>query len=582
MSGLAQPEKRGPSQPTRGLLGAAGRGGGNAAAGLADRGPAFSSFWSAECHRRGFWGNEILFDCVVAQCDRHPAKVAVADNEGFYRYDELVSETLAVARGLRCHGVDPGDVVMLVLPPVRAFVPLLLATERIGAVMANVLPGLGPNELSRMVDLARPRVVVSASAYGSHRPAETVQAALGALGSPCALVISGASGGHRVAASDGLSVLGYGDLVDQGREASTGLPDPPQADELANLTFTTGSSAEPKGVLHTHNTSLAAVRSTARRQQLGEDDIFHAALPVGHTFGHFYGIRMGLAVGGTIVLQRSWSPKEMARLARRWRITHAAGTPTHLADLAALGTHARQDLASLRVFTCAGAPLNSRLGEEAIQWLPGRLSLAYGMSEAGHVASTGPDDDVARALRSCGRPHPETAIWIDHGEGLAGEQQPGEILIQGPSVFAGYLQAEYSDLQPRRRNGIYQTGDLGFLDGDGFLTLTGRTTQMVIRGGEKIPIGTLEGVLREWPEIDDVVITGVPDARLGERCVAVVEAGEAAQVTLDSLQKFLESRGVTKAFWPEELLVMEKLPRNEVGKWVRSAIRTLASKRLSR
>jgi cyclohexanecarboxylate-CoA ligase len=539
---------------------------------LAAYDPAFPPEWAAECHRRGHWRDEILFDHVLAHAGRHPGKIAVIDAGGSYRYGELAAETLALAAGLVALGVSPGDVVLLALPPVRQFVPALLAAERIGAVVANVMPTLGPRDLDRILGLAQPRVVVTVAAFRRHRPAQALLSVLAEQGRRCTMIVAG-DGSPSPAA--GLPVTGYDAVVGTGKAAAGHLPGPPSADAVANLAFTTGSSGEPKGVLHTHNTAMLAVRSTAERQELGDDDVFHAGLPVGHTFGHFYGVRLGLLAGGRIVMQPSWDAGEMLRLARAHGITHSAGTPTFLADLMARGSAGAASLASLRVFTCAGDKLDAALAQQATESLPGRLSLAYGMSEAGHVASTGPGDDVSGAIGSCGRPQPETIVTIDPSPGSTGTDR--EVVIAGPSVTPGYLQGREFSSRFLDGRGGYRTGDLGHFDGNGYLVLTGRIKELVIRGGEKIPVGEIEGLLRTCPGIGEVVIVGVPHARFGECCLAVVEPDAGAEVTLGGLAAFLEARGVTKAFWPEELLTVGRLPRNDVGKWVRAEVSQLAN-----
>ena len=545
---------------------------------LAAYDPPFPAEWSAECHRRGFWRDEILLDHVLAHAGQNPAKIAVVDGGGAYSYDELAAETLALAGGLLMQGVEPGDVVLVALPPVRQFVPAILASERIGAVVANVMPTFGSRELGRIISLAQPRAVVTVADFRRHRPAEAIMSVLARQGRRCTMIVVG-DGGFRPATAAGVRVTGYGAVVGTGKPAARHLPGPPAADAVANMVFTTGSSGEPKGVLHTHNTSMVAVRSTAERQELGEDDVFHAVLPVGHTYGHFYGVRLGLLAGGRIVMQASWDTGEMLRLAREHRITHSAGTPTHLADLMAHRSGDADSLASLRVFTCAGAKLGAALAHQAAEQLPGRLSLAYGMSEAGHVASTGPGDDVTGAIGTCGRPQPETVVSIDPSPGSTGTSG-GEVVLTGPSVTPGYLQGREFSSRFLDGKGRYRTGDLGHFDGSGYLVLTGRINELVIRGGEKIPVGEIEGVLRTCPGIGDVVIVGVPHARLGECCVAVVEPAAGAGVTLSEIGSFLEARGVTKAFWPEELVTVNRLPRNDVGKWVRAEVSDLAHGRL--
>lgn len=549
---------------------------------LAGEEPAYCPVWSDECYQRGFWYDGILFDEVVAQADRRPSKVAVADKRGVFRYGELVRETMAIAAALHQVGVEKGDVVLVAMPPMREFVPVFLAVERLGAIVANVLPSLGEHELGRILALSRPKAAFTVDGYRSHRSAEVLRDVITYGKHRCRLVVAG--DGSLPAAPDGGAapgVVAYDDFVEPMRAAAhvERLPDPPASSDLANLAFTTGSTSEPKGVLHTHNTSLVAVRSTAARQELGEDDVFHAVLPVGHTYGYFYGVRLALAAGGQVIMQQTWDPEEMLSLAEQWKITHSAGTPTHLSDILTAGSTLRRALASLRIFTCAGAPLDASLAAEASERMPGRLSVAYGMSEAGHIASTGSEADPSKMQASCGRVHPETALWVDRTASQDGGVS-GEIVIRGPSVFAGYLQNVDPGVRERQRDGTYRTGDLGYLDADGYLVLTGRQTELVVRGGEKIPVGTLEHVLRNHPAIGDVVITGVPDLRLGERCVAVVEAQAASDIQLADVIGYLKDQGITRAFWPESVVTVKELPRNDVGKWVRSSVRRLACERL--
>lgn len=552
---------------------------------LNNRVPAYCPVWSEECHQRGFWGDRLLFDEVVAQADQRPSKIAVSDESGVYRYDQLVLETMSLMVGLQELGVQRGDVVLVAMPPMREFVPTILAVERLGAIVANVLPTLGKRELEHIFKLATPRVVFAVAKYRGYWPAKTLHGVMITSKQISSLVIAGEGlFGSDLPSKDGIRVTAYADLVDRNRSRKgilvrRKLPDPPSPDEIANLTFTTGSTNEPKGVLHTHNTSLLAVRSTAARQELGEDDVFHAVLPVGHTFGYFYGIRLGLAVGGQVVMQRTWDSAEMFELTEKWRITHSAGTPTHLADILGSNRSLGRSLASLRVFTCAGAALESRVAEDAINRLPGRLSIAYGMSEAGHVASTGPGAGDDKVVSSCGRPHPETTLWVDMTVSEDGGKS-GEVVIRGPSVFAGYLEYPDPAVRERQRDGVYRTGDFGYLDPDGYLVLTGRRAELIIRGGEKIPVGSLERILCGFPGVSDVVVTGVPDPRLGERCVAVIEARRPSDIQLEGVLDFLKNQGVTRAFWPEAVVVVPRLPRNEVGKWVRSSVRQIACERL--
>lgn len=543
----------------------------------------FSAEYTDRCRQLGYWQDRTLFDYVQEQSGRTPGKSAVVDGSGRYRYEELVAHTLAVARGLQTLGVHSRTTVLVAVPPIRQFVPLFLGIEALGAVVVNVMPSLGEPQFSTIIRLAQPQVLVTVEAFGRHQPLSSLQQALdqSATARDATVVVC------EPRASDVRScahrVLSFEDLLQVGRGSTGSLPERPRGTDLCNLTFTTGTTGEPKGVLHTHNTSLAAVQATARCQLLTSDDVFHAVLPVGHTFGYFYGVRLGLAVGGTIVMQSPWDAGAMVRLVERECITHSAGTPTHLMDLVQEAKRtseaSRRSLASLRVFTCAGAPLAPALAREATALLTGRLSSAYGMSEAGHVASTRPESPLDEVAGSVGLPHSDVNVWVDNASG-GGAAETGEIVVSGPSVFPGYVQGREFSKVVLEREGTYRTGDIGYLDAQGYLVLTGRKKELVIRGGEKIPVGEVETVLRRFPGVREGVIVGVPDARLGERAVAVVECPDGQDLNLAAVTSYLDREGIYKAYWPEALVTVKELPRNDVGKWIRADIARLAAQRL--
>ena len=517
-------------------------------------------------HVSGAWRNETMYDYVVHAAAADPGKIAVVDASGHLTYGQTVEQTGRAMSALSGLGVRSGDVVALQLPTVAAFVPAFLAAERLGAIVCPLIPNLPEHTLRSILSQAEPRVVISIGHDGNAEPASTVTRIRGtqsALGHTEVAVIDA---DVPVACHSWPHLLAHADNAFM-------PPPPPHADDLAELAFTSGTTGEPKGALHTHNTSLSGVRSTIVRQRIVSDDVVHVALPVGHNFGYVYGVRLALTAGATLVLQRRWDPLEMMALVARHDVTVSSGTPTHLVDLLEHRPQWQGQLDSLRLFTCAGAKLAAYDAERALKHFPARLSRAFGMTEIGHVAATGPDSPAEKAVTTEGSAQPEVGLRVitDSGATAAPEEQ-GELAVEGPFVFAGYLDPNSTSSPTLTGDQWFRTGDIGYLDSDGYLVLTGRTKEVIVRGGEKIPIVQVEGLLRGHADIVDVAVVGVPDARLGERAVACIKTSGAAAPSLSDIQAFLDSRGLGRLFWPEACLTVDEVPRTATGKVLRGKL----------
>ncbi len=496
--------------------------------------------------RPGFrWPENTLWDDVVGHAHRGRDATAVTDGETTYTYGELVRAAEAAAGRYRDLGVGVGDVVMVRMPTSAAFLPAFLAVERLSAVVSPVLPGITGSAFERIVGLSAPSLIVT------NDPVE--------------------SDGIDITVVDPVSVL------DPPNGAPT-LPDPPRPSAVSELAYTSGTTGTPKGVVHTHATCTAGILSTIRRQHISAEDVVHVSLPVAHNFGYFYGVRLGLHAGAKLVMQRRWNAPEMLSLVATHGVTVSLGPPTYLSDLLDVAGSWGGRLDTLRLFTCAGAKLDRGLATDAVAALPGRISKAFGMTELGHVCSTTAGSGVDKILATEGAPHPEIEMRV---QGSTGDPLPrgeeGVVAFRGPFVMAGYRDG--TGINAIDESGFFSTGDLGYADANGYLVITGRVKNIVIRGGENIPAEPVEAALGVHKDVLEAVVVAAPDRRLGERPVVCVVPRPGATVTVADLGPVLEEAGLPRIHWPEAVVMLDEIPRSETGKVKRAELRRVIAER---
>ena len=259
-------------------------------------------------------------------------------------------------------------------------------------------------------------------------------------------------------------------------------------------------------------------------------------------------------------------------------MTVSSGPPAFLVDLLARRSAWRGRLDALRLFTCAGAKLGLDVAEEVVRVFPGRMSKAFGMTEVGHVCSTAAEALRAKLLGTEGEPHPEIEMRVVDADGSpVGRGEEGEIAFRGPFVMVGYHDDRFEGAIDQA--GFFRTGDLGYADADGYLVVTGRVKNMIIRGGENIPAETVERSLLRHELIDDAVVVGVPDRRLGERPVACLQVVSGFIPRVADLAEHLEQSGISAIHWPESVLVVDTIPRGDTGKVSRLDLRRMAADR---
>ena len=350
----------------------------------------------------------------------------------------------------------------------------------------------------------------------------------------------------------------------------------PRASDLAAVVFTSGSSGQPKAVMHTHRALVCKAREMIEVHELTPSDVVLMPAPLAHVSGLQNGVWVPGAAGMGTVLMAKWDPSAAVDLIERERVTFMVGPPTFFLGIMDAPGFSAERVASLRLVSSGGSGVTPAFVEAASAALGARVKRTYGSTESPTTTTSGPDDPVERDRSTDGRPMGEMELRITDpptGDGLPAGAV-GEIWVRGPEVFEGYIDraATEAAFAP---GGWFRTGDLGFVDTGGWLTITGRTKDIIIRGGENISAAEVEAALESHPAISQAVAVGYPDDRLGQRVCAFVVATEAFD--LAACRRWMEERGVTRFKWPERVEQVDSLPLLAAGKVDRTALEKQAA-----
>jgi cyclohexanecarboxylate-CoA ligase len=523
----------------------------------------------------GLWPDRLITDYLDQADARRPDHVAVVDHNSMtgrsttLTYRELVQRVERIAVGLAGLGVAPGDVVAFQLPNWWQFTALYLACARIGAVGNPLMPIFRHRELKFMLGFAEAKVMVVPRVFrGFDYPAmlEELRPELPALRHVLVVDDSPAGSFERIllSAADGQEAV---------RLFATRKPSP---DDVTELQYTSGTTGEPKGVMHTANTLLSNVKAYTEWLGLTEREVVLMGSPLAHQTGFLYGMLMPVMLGATSVLMDIWNPAEAARLIETYRVTFTMGATPFVADLTDTPALEQHDVSSLRIFVTAGAPIPRVLVQRAQQRLGARIISAWGMTENGAVTLTRPDDPPEKVFGTDGRALPGFEVRVVDAEGRpvphGGE---GRLQARGMCNFVGYLK------RPERYDtdaeGWFETGDLARIDADGYIRISGRAKDIIIRGGENIPVAEVEGALYRHPAVQDVAIVAMPDERLGERACAYVVTRNGQPFTFQDMIAHLEAERMARQYFPERLEVIDAMPRTASGKIQKFVLRQAAS-----
>ncbi len=344
--------------------------------------------------------------------------------------------------------------------------------------------------------------------------------------------------------------------------------------DVCQLSYTSGTTGEPKGVMHTANTMYSNLIPLSERLHMSDRDVVMMFSPMAHQTGFMYGWLLPLMLRARMVLIDVWDKSLAAHTIETDGVTWTMASTPFLMDLTAEVEDRGIDPSSLRIFLCAGTAIPGPVVERAQSVLGAKVISAWGLTENGAVTLVRPEDPDNRSATSDGLPLPGIELQLRNAAGQICEVgEEGEIYVRGCSNFGGYLK------RPQWNNydadGWFHTGDLGRLDAEGYLRISGRSKDIIIRGAENIPVIEIEAIMYKNPAVQSIAIVGYPDDRLGERACAFVVTKPGHSLSFADMQAHLKAHQVAIQYWPERLEVRDALPCTASGKIQKFALRKM-------
>jgi acyl-CoA synthetase len=517
--------------------------------------PDARSFYEA-----GYWQSDTIYGLVRRTAEISPDKVAVRERTRRISYRELVDAADRLAAALAREGVRPGMRVAAWLPSRAETAVAVLACSRNGYVCC---PSLHRDhtvgEIVRLMERTRAAALIAQRGYGADADRASLFEQAGAIESlRFVLPLEPLD----TEAADGAGLL-------PGLATADGQPEPrTDPDSIVYLAFTSGTTGEPKGVMHTDNTLLAPVRALTKDWSLGGDTVVYSLSPLSHNLG-FGGMILALTQGGELVVHDLPRGSSLADRLAETGATFLFGVPTHAIDLLAeVRRRPAGSLDRLTGFRISGAPVPPVVAQELLDRgiVP---QSGYGMTEAGSHHYTSPDDAPERIVGSSGRACAGYEVRIFSQEDPDTEVpagQIGQICGRGASLMLGYFDDQLTTEASFNASGWFMTGDLGWVDDGGYLHISGRKKDLIIRGGHNIYPTKIENLALRHDDVAQAAAIPVPDERLGEKVCLVVTAAGDRQIDPERVLAHLDHAGLSRYDMPEYFAQVSAMPLMPSGK----------------
>ncbi|EFE7136729.1 medium-chain fatty-acid--CoA ligase [Escherichia coli] len=528
----------------------------------------------AAYRQQGLWGDASLADYWQQTARAMPDKIAVVDNHGAsYTYSALDHAASCLANWMLTKGIESGDRIAFQLPGWCEFTVIYLACLKIGAVSVPLLPSWREAELVWVLNKCQAKMFFAPTLFKQTRPVDLILPLQNQLPQLQQIV-----GVDKLAPAT--SALSLSQIIADNTPLTMAIT--VHGDELAAVLFTSGTEGLPKGVMLTHNNILASERAYCARLNLTWQDVFMMPAPLGHATGFLHGVTAPFLIGARSVLLDIFTPAACLALLEQQRCTCMLGATPFVYDLLNLLEKQPADLSALRFFLCGGTTIPKKVARECQQRGIKLLSV-YGSTESSPHAVVNLDDPLSRFMHTDGYAAAGVEIKVvDDARKTLPPGYEGEEASRGPNVFMGYFDEPELTARALDEEGWYYSGDLCRMDEAGYIKITGRKKDIIVRGGENISSREVEDILLQHPKIHDACVVAMPDERLGERsCAYVVLKAPHHSLSLEEVVAFFSRKRVAKYKYPEHIVVIEKLPRTVSGKIQKFLLRKDIMRRLT-
>ncbi|HHV9702916.1 TPA: medium-chain fatty-acid--CoA ligase [Escherichia coli] len=528
----------------------------------------------AAYRQQGLWGDASLADYWQQTARAMPDKIAVVDNHGAsYTYSALDHAASCLANWMLAKGIESGDRIAFQLPGWCEFTVIYLACLKIGAVSVPLLPSWREAELVWVLNKCQAKMFFAPTLFKQTRPVDLILPLQNQLPQLQQIV-----GVDKLAPAT--SSLSLSQIIADNTSLTTAITT--HGDELAAVLFTSGTEGLPKGVMLTHNNILASERAYCAQLNLTWQDVFMMPAPLGHATGFLHGVTAPFLIGARSVLLDIFTPDACLALLEQQRCTCMLGATPFVYALLNVLEKQPADLSALRFFLCGGTTIPKKVARECQQRGIKLLSV-YGSTESSPHAVVNLDDPLSRFMHTDGYAAAGVEIKVvDDARKTLPPGCEGEEASRGPNVFMGYFDEPELTARALDEEGWYYSGDLCRMDEAGYIKITGRKKDIIVRGGENISSREVEDILLQHPKIHDACVVAMSDERLGERsCAYVVLKAPHHSLSLEEVVAFFSRKRVAKYKYPEHIVVIEKLPRTTSGKIQKFLLRKDIMRRLT-
>jgi acyl-coenzyme A synthetase/AMP-(fatty) acid ligase len=531
-------------------------------------------------YEAGFWRESSFSALVAEQAERRGDQPFIFDSTTTLTYAEFRERALRLAVGLKRHGVARAERVAVQLPNWTEFPLIAAALSRIGAILVPIMPIYRDDEVGfvlRHSGAVAAITCVDFRGFGHLAMFEELRAETPDLRSLIATRPPVGFANDSVTPFD--SLLAEGDI--EALEAEAGPDSSP--DDGFLIVYTSGTTSRPKGCFHTFNTVRSSAEAILKSLDYTENDVQFGPSPISHSTGLVTSVLVPLIAGAQSYIMEAWDPEEGLQRIERHRCTAAVTATPFLQMLMGAYDPTKHDVSTLRLWVCAGSPIPGSIVEQSRERLGFQTLSLYGRSENFLTTMCTVSDPAERSATSDGSALMGAAVHLIGEDGLeVARGEEGDIAYRGPSHMIEYFRDDEQTAELFTTDGFSRSGDLGRMDEDGFVRVTGRLKDIIIRGGMNISAREVEDHLLSHPAVASVAVVGMPDERLGEKvCAYVVLKDSSSELALADVVAHLRKHKVAVQKLPERLEVVSALPMTATGKVQKHVLRAEVAKLLA-